>query len=154
MMPEIRGRNAVLFGAPVDSQVISNVLATTPFTVDYEESAKEFVIRDRANGKLFVPEKGTSGEFRTVFGLITVLNNRESDHGRLGQVVFSGITSVGTHGAAEFFSSVRSLETLRQALGAGKTGAFPAAYQVVVRCTIENMLLVAQDYQTHRVLKR
>jgi hypothetical protein len=30
---------------------------------------------------------------------------------------------------------------------------FPAAYQVVVKCKFENMLLVSEEYHSHRILK-
>lgn len=100
MMSLLHGRDAVLFGAPVDSQVISQILSDTPVNVVYDEHVdehvKEFVICDRSNGHTLVPEKDANGDFRTVYRLVTVLNNRESDHGRLGMTVFSGITGVGT----------------------------------------------------------
>ena len=92
MMSLLHRRDTVLFGAPVHSQVISQILSDTPLSVVYEEHVKEFVIRDRSNGHTLVPEKDANGDFRTVYGLVTVLNNRESGDGRLGMAVFSGIT--------------------------------------------------------------
>ena len=109
----LRGRNAILFGAPVDSEAITRTLATAPLTVDYEPSVKEFVVRDRTTGRMMVPKKDANGDFIEVYGLVTVLSTRDSDRGRLGMVVFSGITSAGTHGAAEFFSSPRALRNLK-----------------------------------------
>ena len=153
MMSALHGRNVVLFGAPVDSTLISQLLEKTPLTVDYDEHAKEFVIRDRANGQILVPETTADDDFRYVYGLITVLNTRESAHGRLGMIVFSGITSVGTHGAAEYFASQRSLKTLMDAFAKSGVNRWPAAYQVVVKCKIENLLLVSEEYQTHRILQ-
>ena len=150
----LRGRNAVLFGAPVDSEAITRTMERTPLLVDYEKSVKEFVIRDRESGKMIVPQKDANGDFIDVYGLVTVLNTRDSDHGRLGMVLFSGITSTGTHGAAEFFSSARALRHFRAILAREGLNAFPAAYQVVVRCTFSNMLLVAYEYHSHRVLQR
>ena len=153
MMPALHGRDVVLFGAPVDSEVISEILETTPLTVDYDENHKEFVIRDRANGQVLAPEMTSDGDFRSVYGLVTVLNTRESEHGGLGTIVFSGITSVGTHGAAEYFASPRSLKTLLEIFAKSGVSRFPAAYQVVVKCKIENLLLISEEYETHRILQ-
>jgi hypothetical protein len=149
----LRGRNAILFGAPVDSEAITRTLAKAPLTVDYEPSVKEFVVRDRTNGRMLVPKKDANGDFVQVYGLVTVLNTRDSDRGRLGTVVFSGITSAGTHGAAEFFSSPRALRSLKSVLTKEGNHGFPAAYQVVVKCTFSNMLLLAYEYDSHKVLQ-
>ena len=150
----LRGRNAILFGAPVDSEAITRTMEHTPLTVDYEPSVNEFVIRNRTSREMIVPQKDANGDFAAVYGLITVLNTRDSERGRLGMVVFSGITSAGTHGAAEFFSSPRSLRNLRTILAREGVNAFPAAYQVVVKCTFNNSLLVAYEYHSHQILQR
>jgi hypothetical protein len=148
----LRGRNAILFGAPVDSEAITRTLQAAPLTVDYEPSVKEFVVRDRTTGRMIVPQKDANGDFMDVYGLVTVLSTRDSDRGRLGMVVFSGITSAGTHGAAEFFSSPRALRNLRGILAKEGIHRFPAAYQVVVKCTFSNMLLLAYEYDSHKIL--
>jgi len=150
----MRGRNAILFGAPVDSEAITRTMEKTPLVVDYEPAAREFVIRDRQSGQMIVPKKDANGDFVDVYGLITVLNTRESERGRLGLVVFSGITSTGTHGAAEYLSSVKGLRQLKEMLAKDGLKTFPSAYQVVVRCTFSNMLLVGYEYHSHRVLQR
>jgi hypothetical protein len=150
----LHGRNAILFGAPVDSQVISRVLQDTPLTVDYEPSVREFVIRDRVSGRMIVPPKNPNGDFVDVYGLVTVINTRDSDRGRLGTVVFSGITSAGTHGAAEYFASARSLRDLRAVFAREGIRGFPVAYQVVVKCKFSRMLLVSYEYHSHRVLQK
>ncbi len=150
----LRGRNAILFGAPVDSEAITRTTETAPLTVDFEPSLKEFVIRDRSSGTMIVPQKDSQGDFVDVYGLVTVLNTRESDRGRLGMVIFSGITSAGTQGAAEFFASARSLRNLRSIFAREGIPGFPAAYQVVVKCTFNNMLLVSYEYRLHKVLQK
>jgi hypothetical protein len=150
----LRGRNAMLFGAPVDSDAIFRILQKTPLTVDYEPSVKEFVIRDRTNGHVSVPEKDAKGDFVNVYGLLTVINTPDSDRGSLGTVVFSGITSAGTQGAAEYFSSPRALRSLREIFAREGIQGFPAAYQVVVKCTFNNMLLISYEYNTHRILRK
>jgi hypothetical protein len=149
----LRGRNAMLFGAPVDSEAITRTMQATPFTVDFEPSIKEFVIRDRTAGTWIKPEKDPNGDFIDVYGLVTVLNTRESDQGRLGMVIFSGITSAGTQGAAEYFASARSLRNLRSIFARERIHSFPAAYQVVVKCTFNNMLLVGYEYHSHRIIQ-
>lgn len=149
-LSSLRNRNAVLFGAPVDSAAVSTVLEATPLNVAYDGPRREFVIRDTRSSQAIVARKDADGEFVEVYGLITVLNNRESERGRLGMVVFSGITSTGTQGAAEFFSSARSLRDLKRRLG-GK--AFPTAYQVVVRCTFSDKLLLGYEYHSHRIFE-
>ncbi len=153
MMSLLRDRDTVLFGAPVDSQAISEILTSAPLSVVYDEGVREFVIHDRSTGKIIVPEKTANGDFRLVYGLVTVLNNRDSNHGRLGMVVFSGITSVGTAGAAEYFTSPQALQSLRAVFAHEGVSGFPPAYQVVVKCKFENMLLVSEEYQSHRILK-
>ncbi|HWB85930.1 MAG TPA: hypothetical protein VG675_17435 [Bryobacteraceae bacterium] len=155
MLSAIRDRNAVLFGAPVDSEAITRVTETTPLTVDYEPSVKEFVIRDRSTGSMTIPKKDAKGDFIDVYGLVTVLNTRFSkERGRLGLVVFSGITSAGTHGAAEYFTSPRALRALKAVFAGEGLKGFPPAYQVVVKCTFSDMLLVSDEYDSHRILQR
>jgi hypothetical protein len=149
----LRGRNAMLFGAPVDSEAITRSMQTAPLTVDFEPSVKEFVIRDRTAGTWIPPKKDPNGDFIDVYGLITVLNIRDSDQGRLGMVIFSGITSAGTQGAAEYFASARSLRNLRSIFARERINSFPAAYQVVVKCTFNNMLLVGYEYHSHRIIQ-
>jgi len=153
-LASLRGRNVMLFGAPVDSEAISKTLQETPLTVDYEASVKEFVIRDRTAGRIIVPEKDANGDFADVYGLLTVDNTRDSERGKLATVVFSGITSAGTHGAAEYFTSPRSMERLRGIFEKEGLKGFPAAYQVVVKCKFSNMLLLSYEYHSHRVIHK
>ena len=149
----LRGRNAILFGAPVDSESVSLAMADMPLTIDFEASLREFVVRDKTNGTFIAPKKGPNGEFTEVFGLLTVTTINDVDKRRLQSVVFSGITSVGVQGAAEFFSSAATMSKLRALLlKEGKT-AFPPSYQVVVKCTYTNLLLLSFDYYSHRIAK-
>ncbi len=147
------GMKAVDIGE-VDSAVISQVLHDTPLTVDYEPTVREFVIRDRTNSRMIVPAKDANGDFVDVYGLVTVIDTRDSDRGRLGTVVFSGITSAGTHGAAEYCASARSLRDLRAIFAGEGIRGFPVAYQVVVKCKFSRMLLVSYEYHSHRILQK
>ena len=146
----MRGRNTILFGAPVDSDAVTRTMEPAPLVVSYDTGIKEFVIRDRQSGRILPPEKDPDGAFTTVYGLITVLN---ADRDGWGMVIFSGITSGGTQGAAEFFSSPEKLRALRQSLVREGVHGFPPAYQVVVKCTFSNLLLLRDDYSFHRVLR-
>ena len=146
----MRGRNTILFGAPVDSEAISRTMENTPLQVSYDAGLKEFVIKDRQSGRILPPEKDSDGKFSAVYGLITVLN---ADRDGLGMVVFSGITSGGTQGAAEFFSSPEKLRAFRQLLAGEGVRGFPSAYQVIVKCTFSNLLLLRDEYLFHRVLR-
>ncbi|MGH9438637.1 MAG: hypothetical protein ACRD22_12285 [Terriglobia bacterium] len=119
----------------------------------YDEDVREFVVRDRLHKNTLVPKKGASGRFLTVYGLVSVLNNRQSGQGRLGMIVFSGITSVGTYGAAEYFTSPQALQSLLARFRSKGFSGFPSAYQVVVKCKFENMLLVSEEFQSLQVLK-
>ncbi len=150
----LRGRNAILLGAPVDSEAISVAMKDMPLLVDFEPSVREFVIRDRATGQIIVPKKNIRGEFAEVYGLLTVKDSRDGDGRRVQTVLLSGITSVGIQGAAEFFSSAAALRNLRSVITRGKGVGFPACYQVVVRCTFHDLLLLTSDYYTHRVIRQ
>jgi hypothetical protein len=149
----LRGRNAFLFGAPVDSDAINRIMEHTPLAVDYEPSVKDAVIRDRESGQILPPLKDADGEFKSAYGLITVLNTRDSERGRLGEVIFSGIGSGGTQAAAEFFASPQSLRKLRERFVREGIHGFPAAYQVVVKCTFSDLLIQGVEYHSHRVLQ-
>lgn len=149
-----RSRNVVLFGAPVDSDAITRALEHAPLTVEIDREVAEFVVRDRRAGRSLVPKKDAQGEFTEVYGLITVLNNRRSERGRLGMVVFSGITSTGTQGAAEYFTTPASLKELKARLEKDGVRGFPAAYQVVVKCRFGNRLLLGYEWLEHRILER
>lgn len=150
----LRGRNVVLFGNPPESQTIYRSVEPVPLIVDFEPSVKSFVVRDRASGRIFVPKPDGKGGFSDVYGLVTVLNTRNSDRGHLGMVIFSGVNSAGTDGAAQFFTSPRSLRDLRATFAREGINGFPAAYQVVVKCTFGDLLMFAYEYSAHKVLQK
>jgi len=150
----LRGRNAVLFGMPADSDAITRTMEHTPLVVDYAPAVKDTVIRDRQSGEMLAPLKDADGEFSGAYGLITVLNTRESERGRLGEVVFSGIGSGGVQAAAEFFASPGALRKLRSIFARAGVNGFPAAYQVVVKCTFSNLLVQGVEYHSHRILQK
>jgi hypothetical protein len=150
----LRGRNVVYLGAPVDSEAIELAMRDVPLAVDFEPSIREFVIRDRSSGKFIAPKKDASGDFIEVYGLITVKTTRDSDRKRLQTVLFSGITSVGSQGAAEFFSSPAAMTNLRSTMAKEGSSGFPAIYQVVIKCSYMNQLVLSADYYSHRIVRR
>jgi hypothetical protein len=150
--PTFRERHVLLFGAPVDSDAITRALESAPITVDFDPPSNEFVIRYRDSGKKLIPTKDPKGEYTEVFGLLSVLNNRRSPQGPLAMVVFSGITSTGTQGAAEFFSNPDSLRELKARFAGDGVPGFPESYQVVVKCRFGNRLLLTYEGIDHRIL--
>lgn len=149
----LRGRNAILLGAAVDSEAVSMAMQDMPLAVEFDPGLHEFVIRNRTTGETIPPEKDATGRFTEVYGLITVKAPRD-DRNRQEQVLLSGITSVGVQGAAEFFSSARDMRTLRAKMGREAASRFPAIYQVVVKCSSNNLLLLSSTYFSHQVIAK
>ena len=68
-------------------------------------------------------------------------------------VVFSGLTSAGTGGAATFFTSGTDLKNLAERFRRDGLSGWPKSYQVVVRCrTSDDSQLLSDNYETHEVL--
>ena len=62
---------------------------------------------------------------------------------------------LGDFSVAEIAAFARvGQSTIRTILGREGVNSFPPAYQVVVRCTFNNSLLVAYEYHSHRILQR
>ncbi len=142
----LRGHSAILFGAGVDSETIAVTMQDMPLAVEFDAAVREFVIRNRLTGKCMAPTKDATGDLSEVFGLITV-KETEDEAAKQQTVVFSGITSVGVQGAAEFFSSAESMRVLKS-----RIKKFPATYQVVVKCRCNKLALLSSQYFTHQVL--
>jgi hypothetical protein len=120
-----------------------------PLTIDFDSKVNDLVIRDRGNAaSAWVPRRGRDNRYTEVYGLITVAPGEDETTGPHRIVVLSGITSVGTHGAAEFFSKPESLAVLKRQLG---RSPLPNSYQVVVRCGSNDTLLLNSEYVAHRV---
>lgn len=149
----LRGRNAILLGAAVDSEAVAVAMQDMPLAVEFDPGVHEFVIRNRRTGQAIEPEKDGSGRLSRVYGLITV-KTLHDDRNRQQMVLLSGITSVGVQGAAEFFSSAKAMGSLRSKLGQDAGFRFPAAYQVVVKCEANNLMLLSSDYLAHQVVSR
>jgi hypothetical protein len=84
---------------------------------------------------------------------VSVLQNESSADGDRSIVVFSGLTSVGIHGAAAFFTSGRDLRALSERFRKEGLRRWPRAFQVIVRCRASNdAQLLSSAYETHDVL--
>jgi len=156
-LASLRGRNVILFGVPFTSEAANDLLSRTAWTVDYDSATGEIVIRENqpSSAKPFVPARDQNRAYSEVYGLLTVLPSQggsPADPRRT--VVISGITSVGSHGAMEFFASPEALRDLLSRFQKDGLAGFPRAYQVVVRCKTNDTLLLSTEYTAHRVLSR
>jgi hypothetical protein len=106
------------------------------------------VIRGRTSGLIIAPRKEANGDFTEVYGLVTVLNTRETGHGRLGMIVFSGNHLSGntwSRGVLLIAAMPQKLAIDLRARGLGRvSGGLP----------FSNALLVSYEYHTHRVITK
>jgi hypothetical protein len=153
--PALRGRSVVLIGDPQNSNTAAQRLEQTPVTLVFDPAFQDVVVQERAGAHtVWAGKRGPDKRYAEVFGLITVLPGEGEAAGPHHMLIFSGLTSVGTHGAAEFFSRPESLRVLRERLAAEGYTGFPAAYQVVVRCASNDTLLLSAEYAAHRVIRK
>jgi hypothetical protein len=157
-VPALRSRSVLLIGDPQNSEAAAEFLAKTPLTIDYDPGVDDLVVRDRrkppgARSIAYVPRRGQDKRYSEVYGLVTVMPAPGAPD-RRRVLILSGITSVGTHGAAEFFVSPGSLADLRTRFQSQGVPGFPNAYQVVVRCKSNDTLLLSAEYQAHAVMDR
>lgn len=151
----LRGRNAVLIADPQNSNLVTQRLKDAPLTLEFDEAAQDVVVRERAGPRsVWAGKRGPDKRYAEVYGLVTVLPGEGEAAGPHRTVIFSGITSVGTHGAAEFFSRQELLRGLRDRFRAEGFSRFPSAYQVLVRCRSDDTLLLGAEYVTHRTIAR
>lgn len=153
----LRGKSAVVFGSTWYSRSVSALLEKTPWTIHWDESAREMSLIGQGSrqGSKFVPRRGPRGEFQEVFGLVSVLQNESSADGDRSIVVISGLTSAGIYGAAAFFTSSRDLRTLAERFHKDGLPGWPRAFQVVVRCRAsDDAQLLSYAYETHDVLMK
>jgi hypothetical protein len=153
----MRRSSVILFGAPWFSRAASGLLQGTPWASAVGPEGNEVVSSSQAPQAPAgsSPKRSIRREYREVFGLITVLpSNKDADDGHT-IVIFSGLTSVGSHGAAAFFTSGESMRKFRERLNEEGRRSLPRSYQIVVRCRAnEDTQLVFHDYETHEVLAK
>ncbi len=150
-----RGRNVVLFGIPQNSNAVDQQLKRAILTIAYNAGKQGMVIRDRRKPDSQPPAYYRKGRSKdgpsSVYGLITVLPTEGAPGGQR-TVIISGVSSVGSHGAMEFFSSAESMNALRARFVRQGFSGFPPAYQVVVECRSDDTLLLSTAYAGHEVL--
>ena len=153
--PALRGRGVVLIGDPQNSSEAAEALASAPLTLDYDPAAEDVVVRERGGAHMvWAGKRGTDKRYSEVYGLVSMLPAEGEAAGPHRLLIFSGITSVGTHGAAEYFSRPEGLNVFLRHLAAEGYTKFPAAYQIVVRCSSSDTLLLSTEYVAHRVIRR
>jgi len=140
--PALRGRSVILIGDPQNSNSAAQALRNAPLTLTFDAAAQDVVVRERSGPQVWAGKRGPDKRYTEVYGLISML-----DGGRT--LVFSGMTSVGTNGAAEFFARPEGLREMRKRMG----GKLPSEYQVVVRCASNDTLLLGTEYAAHRVVR-
>jgi len=151
----IRNRNAILFGAPQDSIMISDVLRKGVFHFGY--SPKHDIVIQKGDASFddapyYVSRiRDLANSFET-YGVITVMQSIGAESPETRTVVFSGITSVGAQAAAEFFASPAHMRDLRERFRKEGLNDFPPAYQVVLRCNARDTLLVSYEYADSAIL--
>lgn len=156
----LRRRSAVLFGSPWYSRSAAVLLEKTRWTTRWDETTKQVGIFGQGprEGRRFLPQRGAHGEYQEVFGLITVLPNDATSDAPAADstrsiIVFSGLTSAGTYGAASFFTSGAELKKLGERFRAAGLRSWPRSYQVLVRCRAsDDAQLLSYAYETHDVL--
>lgn len=153
-----RGQNALLFGDPALVPSISTYLERGVFAIEYNDSARNYVIRDRrgpaAEPRIFRPGPMMAGAPRDFPGLLTVLPSEGSPDGRKKTVVFAGASSAGCQAAAEFFSSPQYLRMLLAGFRKEGIAGFPRAYQVVLKARTDGLHLLSFSYEAHYVIDR
>ena len=151
----MRGRNVILIGEPQDSEAARLYLEKAPIAMEYDPAVEDVVIRDHRPGvgRVYVPKRGPDKRYSEVYGLITVTPTPGAA-GDQRSVILSGLTSVGSQGAAEFFSSPKAMRGLLDRLRQEGYSGFPPAYQVVVHCNSSDTLLLSAEYQAHAVFGR
>jgi hypothetical protein len=156
-LSDLRGKSAVLFGSTWYSRSASALLEKTPWTIHWDEEAREVALIGQGSrkGLKLVPRRGPRGEFQEVFGLVSVLHNESSADGDRSIVVISGLTSVGIYGAAAFFTSSPDLRALAERFHKDRLPGWPRAFQVVVRCRAsDDAQLLSYTYEAHDVLTK
>ena len=156
-LPAMRRRSVVLFGSPWYSRAAATLLANTPWTLGPDDVTHEIGLlgTGKITGMKYLPRHGPRGEYQEVFGLVSVLPSDPGTDDGHTIVVFSGLTSAGTHGAAAFFTSATDLARLGKHFQSEGLTRWPRSYQVVVRCrTSEDTQLLAYTYETHQVIEK
>lgn len=157
-MASMRGQNVLLFGDPTLVPTISTYLERGVFAIEYNDSARDFVIRDRqapaTQTRIYRPGPRIAGEPRDFPGLLTVLPSEGSPDGRKKTVIFAGASSAACQAVAEFFCSPQYMRELLERFRKEGIAGFPRAYQVIIKGRTDGLLLLSFTYETHRIIDR
>jgi len=102
-------------------------------------------------GVLYTAQPGIETAPRTSYALLTVLTPSDASgkKHRLLELTGTG-SSAAIQGAVEFFCSAERMRDLKRRMG----GAFPANYQLVIKCTTSKGRLMAYEYERHVVVEK
>jgi len=157
MLPALRGRNLLLFGNPEYSHATARLLERAPWTVAYDVSYRDRVVRSNAGtaDRVFTPTRDEQGAVTGTLGLVTVLPSEgASDGAPLGTIVISCTSAAGCQAAVEFLSSPTSLRNLQARLGDQGPPGFPPAYQVVIQSPVfQSAQVTPGNYVAHVVFR-
>lgn len=157
MLPALRGRNLLLFGNPEYSHATARLLERAPWTVAYDVSYRDRVVRSngQTNAKVFTPTRDELGAVTGALGLITVLPSEgASGEAPLGTIIISCTNAGGCQAAMEFLSSPGSLRDFQARLRQEGLPGFPPAYQVVIRPRVfQSAPVTPGDYEAHVVFQ-
>jgi hypothetical protein len=158
MLPALRGRNLLLFGNPEYSHATARLLERAPWTVAYDVSYRDRVVRSsgKTDARVFTPTRDERGALTDALGLITVLPSEgASDGAPLGTIIISCTNAAGCQAAMEFLSSPNSLRGFRTRLRQEGLPGFPPAYQAVIRSPVflSAQAISVGDYEAHVVFR-
>jgi hypothetical protein len=154
----VHERGLVLIGSPAYTAFIGRVQKVTPFAIRFDPDFNDEAISDGPPGQAAtsfrVKRDITTQRFATIYGLITVLPAQPGRERPQRTVVFSGIMgSPGAQAGVQYFTSAAAMGDLKARFRREGFRTFPPAYQVVVRCSVDNDVAINVVYQTHRVMK-
>ena len=158
MLPALRGRNLLLFGNPEYSHATARLLERAPWTVAYDASYRDRVVRSngKTDAKVFTPTRDERGAVTGALGLITVLPSEGASDGTpLGTLIISCTNAGGCQAAMEFLSSPSSLRDFQARLRQEGRPGFPPAYQVVIRSPVflSAQAISGGTYEAHVVFR-
>jgi hypothetical protein len=145
----MRRRNVVLLGGSSDSEAIQHWLSKAPFRLQFNPATGDYsIVEQKAGGRVFSAKRDGQNKLVESYGMVTVMPS-EGSEGRQRTIALVGAYTAGVQGAMDFATSGEALRDLRQRMG----GKFSAAYQVIVRTSIDKMLPLSYRYESHVVLE-
>ena len=145
----MRRRNVVLLGGSSDSEAVAHWLSKAPFRLQFNAATGDYaIVEQKAGGRVFSAKRGGQNTLTETYGMVTVAPS-EGSEGRQRTIAVVGAYTAGVQGAMDFWTSAETLRDLRQRMG----GKFPAAYQVIVKTSMDKMLPLSYRYEAHVVME-